>query len=112
MLHDPVYYRQLLAKVNAHKAPCFTYSQRQIDISPAQFDSLVTQINNSGFWQLPYRINCAEAPMDGDGFTMEANTSEKYKVIFASSCIDQNSYKQALQELVRRAGMDTVIHIH
>jgi len=110
-LHDVLYYRNLETKVFTQRTRCFFYKERQIKISSAQFDTLITRINASGFWQLPYEIKCNQSWTESFTIFMEANTPENYKVIKTDWCTnDTLPYRNAWQELVRRAQMDDWVH--
>ena len=111
VLLDVSYYATLQSKAYAHQSPCFAYTEKQIKISRLKFDSLVEQINASGYWQLPFDIRCNEAPFDGDGYIMEANTPSQYNVVSSSSCDDTGRYRSAWQGLIAAAGMDSLINI-
>jgi len=111
-LYDPAYYKYLLDKEAPHTVPSYIYTVTKIPITPAGFDSLVDRINTSGYWQWPFKGSCPELPTDAGGITLEANTPEKYKVIWGSDCpYDSISYKQAWQALVNRAGMEKHIQL-
>jgi hypothetical protein len=111
-LHDPGYYSNLLQKAFPYKSPIFAYTERRIPISRSVFDTVVTLINNSGFWQQPVHIRSKHEPNDDLGFLLEANTAQKYNVVFADGGGDDSSqFNRACQELVRYAKMDSVIHL-
>lgn len=112
-LYDPIYYRSLWDKEYAYSKPLFTYTSRKIRITPSDFDHLVSGFNSAGYWHLPVELPCQSPPMDGWGFTLEANTSSKYNIVSAGSCDDTDTthFSQACQELIRYAKMDSVIHL-
>jgi hypothetical protein len=88
------------------------YDQRQISITQTTFDSLVSVINASSFWQTPYDDPSAEAAMDGDGFSLEANIADRYKLVRGIPATEAPfSYRKAWQQLVKRAGMKSPIHL-
>jgi len=111
-LHDVTYYRYLETKAFTQISPCFFYKEREIKISPAQFDTLITGINASGFWQLPHEIKCEQSWTESFTIFMEANTPGKYKVIKTDWCTnDTLPYRKAWQKLVRHARMDDWVHL-
>jgi hypothetical protein len=111
-LHDAKYYSYLYNKANAHKAPCLTFTQRQIKITAAEFDSLVGRINASGFWQMPYHDESGELGMDNPGYLLEANIPDRYKLVRGIPAADSvPPYRQAWQQLVKKAGMDSLVVI-
>jgi hypothetical protein len=106
-LLDPAYYHKLYEKTIARSGENFAYSKIKIPITKKQFDSIVAQINSSGYWTLPYNIECDDPPMDGYGFTLEANTKEKYKIVSAIGCpSDTTMFPKICQKIVELASMD------
>jgi hypothetical protein len=85
-LLDPSYYYNLYKKSYIQKTEKFDYTVRKVKLKENQFNSLIEEINSSGFWKLPYKIECSDYPADGDGFTIEANTQNKYQTVSINSC--------------------------
>jgi hypothetical protein len=111
-LYDPAYYRFLLDKEFAHTKALFTYTKKSIKTKQEDFDRFVTLVNASGYWHLPISMPCKDPPMDGWGYTLEANTSSKYNIVMAGSCEpDTSQFSKACQELVRYAGLGKEIHL-
>jgi len=112
-LYDVKYYSYLWNKANALKGPCFTYTQHQVKITTAEFDSLVGGINASGFWQLPYNDDSGELGFDNPSYTMEANISDRYKLVQGIPAVDDSThpYRHAWQQLIKKAGMGSLITI-
>ena len=110
-LLDPNYYKYLLEKTEVYKGK-FKYSSKKIPITKKTFIYLVSQINSSGYWQLPFDNWCKYIPNDADGFMLEANTPKKYNVVKSVSCSDDSTkYTKACQELIKYAQMDSVINL-
>ncbi|HWK05598.1 MAG TPA: hypothetical protein VNS58_18285 [Puia sp.] len=111
-LYDPAYYAGLQGRAYAHTAPIYSFTVKQIKISQLTYDSLVNHINASGYWQLPYAVECKDPPFDVPGFSMEANTPDKYNCVNTSLCDDSPPrYMSACQELIRQAGLGKEIHL-
>jgi hypothetical protein len=111
-LLDPAYFKFLLEKVKIEEREAFEYSTKVIPISKQKFVYLINLINSSGFWTMPYHIRCKYMDTDAAGFILEANTSKKYKVVFAIDCGDDRSkFKIACQELIKSAELDKKIKV-
>jgi hypothetical protein len=111
-LLDPNYYNKLYSKTIARNGEKFNYPITKINLTKQQYDLLIQQINSSGFWTMPYKIKCQYPPMDADGFTLEANTKEKYKIVTARGCPDDTTkFTKACQKLIEFAKMDKEIHL-
>ncbi len=111
-LLDPNYYRYLLDKKLLPSITKFTYSTKKIIISQKTHFKLVNQINASGYWQLPYIINCETFSTDGARFELEANTKRKYNFVSKPICPnDTTLFAKACFELVKHAGMDKEINL-
>jgi hypothetical protein len=111
-LYDPVYYIKLRNKEFPHSKPWYSFTIRTIPLKAADFDHLITIINASGYWHLPFKIPCESPPMDGWGYQLEANTAYQYNFVGAGSCDpDTSAFTKACQELVRYAGLDNKIHL-
>jgi hypothetical protein len=112
-LYDPAYYIALRNKAYPHIKPWYTFSSKTIRLSPHDFVHLISVINASGFWHLPYNMPCQFRPMDGWGYSLEANTSSRYNYVSAAMCGDSttSAFDSACQELVRYAGLEKKIHL-
>jgi hypothetical protein len=111
-LYDPAYYKYLLEKERVPPSKPFTYTFRKIEIPPSKYDSLVNLINASGYWKLPYKIDCDDPPTDGDAFVLEANTASRYNHVWVLECdVDTSKLEKACQELVKAARMDKEIKL-
>ena len=80
-LRQASYYYSLLRKSFRINKKAFSYTTKKITLSPKTFDSIVNAIDASGFWKLPFKIDCNVELMDGDGFHLEANTKHKYQIV-------------------------------
>jgi hypothetical protein len=111
-LLDPVYYHKLYDETIAYSKEKFSPSVTKIPLTKQQYLSVVEQINSSGFWTMQYRIECEDPPMDGDGFTLEANTKRKYKIVSAIGCPDDTTkFTKACQRIIELAKMDKEINL-
>ncbi|HLX53955.1 MAG TPA: hypothetical protein VKR58_08435 [Aquella sp.] len=111
-LLDPNYYHNLYNKTITRNGEKFTYLITKINLTKQQYELLVQQINSSGFWSMPYKIDCQDPPMDGDSFTLEANTKKKYKIVTVGGCPDDTTkLTKACQKLIEFAKMDKEIHL-
>ena len=109
-LLDPTYYHKLYDKTISRNSQKFTYPVTKINLAKQQYDSLVEQINSSGFWTMNYRIDCQDPPMDGGCFTLEANTKKKYKIVSVGGCPDDTTkFTKACQKLIDFAKMNKEI---
>jgi hypothetical protein len=111
-LVDPQYYHRLYEKTMVRNTTKFTYPVTKISLENQQFDSLIRQINSSGFWTMPYRIDCNDPPTDGDAFTFEANTKKKYQVVSVGGCPgDTSNFTKACQKLIDMAKLNKEIYL-
>lgn len=106
-LVDPAYFKYLVEKSADWGKEKFEYSLTKIPISKKTFHYLVTRINESGYWKLPFNHLCRVIPNDVDGFILEANTPYKYHVVDALICPnDSTDYMKACDELITYAGLE------
>lgn len=111
ILNDTRYHVYLYNKA-LKKSEASNYTTKTIQISKSVFNSLVDSINLSGYWTLPVNVPCKYPPMDGDGFTLEANTPQKYNVVTLSSCEERpDKFVRACQLLIKAAGLDNEIKL-
>ena len=97
------YYRALLDKAYTVFEHIFTYSTKKISISQAEYNKLVTSINESGYWQLPFKFNCHNIPTDAGVYTLEANTITKYNIVKSVDCGDSSKYLDILRVIIKAA---------
>jgi hypothetical protein len=111
-LLDPAYYHKLYDKTFARNTNKFTYSVTKIILTNQQYDSLIQQINLSGFWSMLYKVDCKDHPFDGYGFSLEANTAKKYKIVRATagSC-DTTNFFRACQKIVDLAKLEKELNL-
>ena len=103
-LTDPAYYRKLLEKSTIFGKDPFAYSTKRYLISTKTYIKLVTQINESGYWKLPYDNWCKSVPNDAAGFNLEANANGKFNIVRSVACYtDSSTFKKACQQLVNEA---------
>jgi hypothetical protein len=111
-LNDPAYYRYLLDKSEILKKDTFTYAMKRVSVSRSLYLKLVRLMNASGYWELPYKINCDAGVADGYGFILEANTRSKYNYVGASSCPgDISKFREACQAIIDAAKVDKKITV-
>ena len=111
-LLDVSYYHSLYEKTFVRKNEKFKYSIKTIPLTREQYVSLIVDINSSGFWNLPFRIKCKEGMMDGYGFTLEANTKNKYNVVTVNGCPgDSSRFTKACQNIIELADLDKKISL-
>jgi hypothetical protein len=112
-LYDPSYYLSLLKKEFTHSKPIFTYTEKRIPISSADYKHLVDGLTTSGFWHLPPTCPQIGEVVDGSGITLEANTVDRYNMVRDCACMaDTSQFKHACQELVKYAGLQEKIHLY
>jgi hypothetical protein len=106
-LKSPSYYQLLLNKSADYGREKFAYSTKVIPITQQTFMELAGPINASGYWSLPHTIICLNPPNDGFDFILEANTPQKYKVVFYGSCPGNDiAFTRACQKLINYAGLE------
>jgi hypothetical protein len=111
-LYSTEYYLSVRNKEYPHLKPWFNFTSRTIILKPGEFERLVSVINKSGFWELPYEMPCQDRPMDGWGYSLEANTAMRYNYVGAGSCVpDTGSFTKACQTLVNFAGLERKIRL-
>ena len=107
-LLDVKYYDYLIKKGTVTADSPFVYTENRITLDPNQYDSFIHLLDTSGYWELPYWVECKEPPMDGWGFDMEANTKQKYNFVATSLCginDESTKFKKACMLLIEYAGL-------
>lgn len=111
-LPDPAYYHKLADKTIAYSDEKWSFEKIQYPLTKELYRSLVEGVNTSGFWSLPYKIDCGKTLADGAEFTLEANTKKKYKVVRVISCPgDTSNFHKACQKIVEAAKLDKEIEL-
>lgn len=108
-LRDAHYYARLMDKGHDPKKATFVYTTRRVSISKKTYYHLVKLINESGFWQLPYRPQCPNLPNDAGGMNLEAVTPDQYHMVFTTFCPDDSTlakFGRACDELEKTAKLD------
>ena len=108
------YYKKLTDKnIIINKA--FGYDSVRIRLSNREYQSVINEINESGYWSLPFEFKMSpDAGTDSGSFYLEANTKEKYKVVRIGRW-DADvplAFKKACQRLVDMAGLNKEISIY
>lgn len=75
------FYRSLFNKAIDNDSLRFEYSTTIIKLTPKDYCQLIDSLDASDFWNLPWRINYPEGINDGGGYTFEAHTKNKYKLV-------------------------------
>ena len=123
-LLDVNYYDYLIKKRIVPADSAFVYATRRKTLDHQQYDAFINLLDTSGYWKLPYWIDCKDPPFDGWGFDLEANTGEKYNFVATSSCeaADESlKFRKACMLLIGYAGLskkfdllpsDSTISVH
>jgi hypothetical protein len=109
-LLDPTYYQTLEIRSYTKNINNLHYTESSIAISREQFIHFVNLFNASGFWSMPFKFECQAQPTDGDGFSLEANTKLKYKIVHGCT-YERTNFTKACQELVDFVHLDKDIHL-
>jgi hypothetical protein len=108
---DVNYYKYLFYKAYPNNNEYFIKTEI-IPLSNETYKNLITKINKSGYWRMPLHIDCANAPTDGIGFSLEANNGKKYNWVSSGDCMDSPSdFKKACQEIINYAHYEKEIKI-
>ncbi len=111
-LLDVNYFLMLYDKVKVRNKEKFIYQSKKNAITKKAFSSIVEQINASGYWQLPYIVECEPTSTHGPNFTLEANTFKKYQIVNRGVCRGHESgFLDLCQKIIAFAGLDKEIII-
>lgn len=111
-LLDLNYYHKLFEKSLVINKKNFEFETKIIKLKLGQFRSVINEINELGYWSLPYRIECIEPMADGYGYTLEANTFKKYNIVGASACpTDSTNFPKICQKIIELAHMENEINL-
>jgi hypothetical protein len=77
-LNDAGYYLSLLRKTYCE--PKINYLTHIINITSAKYKEIIKEINLSGFWKMPVRIN-SDIICNNTYFDLQANTAKKYNYV-------------------------------
>jgi hypothetical protein len=111
-LNDIHYYRSLLDKAFIPCETPFTYTLTKILISRREYARLANLLNGSGFWNLPFKLDCKDIRGNSVSLVMEANTGKKYNIVKFRGCYDQSTpFTKACQELLKSAKVDDEIRV-
>ena len=111
-LLDENYYHRIYKKQFVLTGKHSTYETTKIPIPEDQYYSLINEINLSGFWSLPYLIDCKATIADGEEFTLEANTKMKYQKVTVQTCPNNRSaFTIACQKLIRMAKLEKEVDL-
>jgi hypothetical protein len=111
-LPDPAYYHKIYEKTWITTDEKFTPQVTKFPITKLLYDSLVTAINASGFWSMPWKIDCESHMADGYGFHLEANTRTKYKIVETIGCPgDSSAFTKACQKIIDASKIKDPMHL-
>ena len=111
-LLDEKYYHNILDKSMTIDGTDFKDEKTKFKISKTKFKNIVEVIDDLGYWKMPFNFSCPDAPMDGDGFSLEANTKNCYKFVGSSSCPSDNSnFPKICQKIIELAGLEKQISL-
>jgi hypothetical protein len=105
-LLKPGYYKYLVEKTVSQDDPPFKYTITEKSISYAQFYHIVSLINASGYWKMPYNLPVTQEMSDGEGYALEANTANKYNFVSGGPGATTEAFAKACQAIVKLAGLD------
>ncbi len=107
------YYKYLLNKATVPNGRhLHSYTTKKINLPYGEFRHLVSIINDSGFWKLPYSLPQISESSDGYGFSLEANTKSKYNIVRANCDSDpKNSFFSICKEIVKCAGLEKQVDV-
>jgi hypothetical protein len=109
---DPVYYRQLLDKCLVASRDSLLYTTHELSISTNKYYRLINHINSTGYWKMPYEIECKESVMDGYSLILEANTKAKYNIVLRIGCTkEENPFIEVCNELINAAHLKRPLEI-
>jgi hypothetical protein len=111
-LYSPAYYMAVRKKEYPHAKPWYRFTSRTIPLKRGEFEHFLDLINKSGYWRLPIHLQ-SEAVMDGDGYSLEANTATQYNFVGTGGiCLDTGRpFARACQALVDFAGLQKKIYL-
>lgn len=87
-LQDSTFYHMLFEKSFFIKKEKILFKEDKLNLPRKQYDSIINEINSSGFWKLPYKNECYDDAADGAGFTLEANSKYKFQIVSVGSCTE------------------------
>jgi hypothetical protein len=105
-------YKYLFEKSALPLSNIFKYETRIITLPNHAFNALINKINNSGYWKMPFDLECAEAATDGIFASLEANNGKKYNLVSGSECPSSfPDFYTACQQIINYAHYDDEIKI-
>ena len=89
-----------------------SYETKKISITLTEFEKLVNSINSSGYWQMPYERHCNNLSHDAPGFSLEANTGQKYNFVRSFTCPDQaGTFDKACFDIIKKCNLQDKISL-
>lgn len=109
-LLSATYYRSLFDKAAEESLSMFEYKTKRIPLSTQQYCDFMDSLNAAGFAELPWRVEYMESITDGGGYTFEAHTKNKYKLVVCYGLpIDTLPLTRFCQRLIDFAQLDKKI---
>jgi hypothetical protein len=109
--NNPSWYLAMVKKANTRN-PLWHYALKKQSVTSKQYADFTRLLNRSQYWQMPPVYSCSEEIADGDYFSLEANTPQKYNFVSGPSCDnDSSDYYKAAEMLIRYAGLDKKISL-
>jgi hypothetical protein len=106
------YYHKLYEKSYRRNEKIFKYSINKIGFTKQKFFKLIEEINSSGFWKSPFKLNCDAASTGDFGYFLEMNTPNQYKIVKAVGCPDETTnFLKLCEKIVQLAGMQKQIQL-
>jgi hypothetical protein len=113
-LLDRAYYHKLYDKSFIKTTKKFKYKTSNIALSGKEYASLIKELNESGFWTLPYVLDCTRQYdiADGSVFTFEANTQSKYQCVRVYGCPNNETpFTIVCQKIIHLAKLDREVDL-
>ena len=111
-LLETSYYHYLYQKSHSLSKEIFSFKTKRIALTSEEFKALINEIDSSGFWKLPYKIECNVDIADGDGFGLDANTEKKYQTVSVQGCPDDTTrFTKTCQKIINYARLDKKINL-
>lgn len=104
--NNPSWFLAMVKKANTRN-PFWHYALKRQSVTLKQYEDFIRLLNRSHYWQMPPVYSCSTEIADGDYFSLEANTPQKYNFVSGPSCDnDSSDYYKASEMLIRYAGLD------
>lgn len=108
------YYNNIVDKMIMPSEKKFNYEMTRLPITKEQFVDFVKEVNDLGFWNLTYKIDCDKlvSATDGAGYSLEVNTKKKYKYVVANLCTgNSKNFAKICQKIIELAKIEKEVTI-